>query len=179
MKSGYFDVKSDANYGFTIRIHYEESIGVVSITDIQLQTTVYGGGSQNGWFIDGTIKVGDQTVLDMDFNNPATHVFNVFGASDVWKSIAPINSGTTLPVVATAILDKASAEISVDITLYRDSSTIKPKLSGSATIELSTGFVYIDNGDGYEPYMAYIDNGTSWDRYIPYIDNGTSWDICS
>lgn len=43
---------------------------------------------------------------------------------------------------------------------------------------INTGFVYIDNGTGWDAYAVYIDNGSGWDQYIPYIDNGSSWDAC-
>ena len=178
MATGYFDV-TNTNYGMTIRTHYEEVNGTISITNIQLQSTKYGGGTNYAWFPGGTIKIGDQTVLTMSYNNPATHAFSIYGVSEDWSDIYNISSGVAIDDLPSVTVGAPSVVISVDIELYRDSSTGKPTLSGSTTIEVSTGFVYIDNGSGYEAYMVYIDNGTSWDRYIPYIDNGTSWDMCS
>ena len=39
------------------------------------------------------------------------------------------------------------------------------------------GFIFIDNGSGWDAYMVYIDNGSGWDLYIPYIDDGSEWII--
>ena len=172
--TGYFDIESQSTYGFTMRIHYEELMGIVSITNIQLKSTVYTGPK---WFPNGTIKVDDVDIFTMNHNEPATHKFDVTGASDRWIDIVAIGDSQELPAKSAQILDKTSTTISAEIRLYRDADTDRPTLSGSTIIELTTGFIYIDNGDKFEPYIAYIDNGQSWDRYIPYIDNGSTWDM--
>lgn len=175
MASKYFDI-ADGSYGMTMRFYYEESLGVVAITNIQLQSVMYTG---PGWYPNGTIKVGDQAIFSMNYNIPATHVFDVNSASEAWHNIRAFGAGTKLPVTSTAILDANTTEITVDIELFRDSDlNIHPNIKGSIKINLTTGLVYIDNGSGFEPYEVYIDNGESWDRCIPYIDNGTSWDLC-
>ena len=38
------------------------------------------------------------------------------------------------------------------------------------------GYIYIDNGSGWDKYQVYIDNGSSWDLYVPFVDNGSGWD---
>lgn len=176
MATGYFDIESQPGYGFTMRVHYEELAGIVSITNIQLKSTVYGGPK---WYPGGTISIDGVDILTMDHNNPATHKFDVNGANENWIDIVAIGDGQELPVQSAQMLDKTKTTISADIRLFRDTSTDRPTLSGSVTIELSTGLIYIDNGSGFDPYLIYIDNGSSWDRYIPYIDNGTTWDMYS
>lgn len=178
MASGYFDIKN-SGAGMTLRTYYEESNGVVTITKVQLQSTTMAGGTDYCWYPKGTIKVGSQTVLTMDYTKPATHSFVVSTVGDNWVSMNASSSGGKLPVTANAILDKISVTISVSITLWRDKDSTMPALNGSKTIELSTGLVYIDSGSELEPYMVYIDNGSSWDRYIPYVDNGSGWDRCN
>lgn len=59
-------------------------------------------------------------------------------------------------------------------TFYSKDSTTSPVTVTGVEVQ---GYVYIDNGTGWDAYQCYIDNGTSWDLYIPYIDNGTSWDM--
>lgn len=169
----YFETNT-AN-GFTARIYYEEENGVISITDIQIQSKTYGGPT---WYLGGEIKIDGTTVLSMSYKNPATHAVNVFSAGESWIPIQVVN-GTALPVSSGLIVGKTSVDITVNIELYRDGSSPTPDLSGSVTVSVSAGFVYIDSGSGFEAYECYIDNGTSWDRYIPYVDNGSSWDMCN
>lgn len=59
------------------------------------------------------------------------------------------------------------------VNYHSDSSYWNVTVSGSA------GLVYIDSGNGFEPYQCYIDNGSGWDLCIPFVDNGTTWDMCS
>ena len=176
MGTKYFDI-TEKLYGMTLRIHYEEALGVVTITNIQLQSVTFGG---PGWYPNGTIKIGEETVLSMSYYDPVTHVFNVSGgASEAWHDIQAFGSGTKLPVSASAIMDRNSTTITVAIRLFRDSTTsARPDLNGSFEVDLSLGLVYIDTGAGFEPYAVYIDNGETWDRCIPYVDNGESWDLC-
>ena len=174
MASKYFDI-ADGRYGMTMRFYYEESLGVVTITNIQLQSIEYTGPY---WYPNGTIKVGDQDIFSMNYYTP-THVFDVRNASEEWRNIRAFSTGTELPVTSTAILDANTTEITVDIGLFRDSDLdIHPNIRGSIKINLTGGLVYIDNGSGFEPCEVYIDNGESWDRCVLYIDNGTSWDLC-
>lgn len=41
------------------------------------------------------------------------------------------------------------------------------------------GLVYIDLGNGFEPYQVCIDNGSGWDQYAPHIDNGSAFVLYS
>ena len=175
MASKYLEIKSTSSYGFTIRIFYEEKLGVVTLTDMQLQSTKYNG----TWFMGGTISINDELMLEMSYNNPATHAFSFYSVGETFVNVQTINSGKPLPISSKRIVNASKATISADIRLYRDSSTGKPTLVGSTDVPVAIGFVYIDNGSKFEPYEIYIDNGTSWDRYIAYIDNGTGWDQCN
>lgn len=61
--------------------------------------------------------------------------------------------------------------------LYLDGSEIEIFIEGGA-IYTPDGFVFIDNGAGFDKYLVCIDNGTSWDQYVMCIANGASWDSC-
>ena len=166
----YFDAATVS--GFTLRIFYEEKLGIVSITDIQLKSTNYTG----HWYPGGTISVNGVPVLTMDFNSPATHSFSIWQVGDTFVPIR-VQSGASLPVSSERIL-AGTTTISVDVRMYRDGSTTTPRFSGSVTIDLTAGAVYVDTGSGFERYLVYVDNGTGWDHCIPYIDDGTSWNLC-
>lgn len=172
----YFDTSTVS--GFTVRVHYEERLGVVTITNIQLQSTLYGGGSTGKWWPGGTIKVNGETVLTMDFNSPATHYFPISANGDTFADIV-VSSGVALPVSSVQIFAE-SAEITVNVTLWRSSDRIAIyDITGAETVNLTVGLVYIDTGDALEPHLAYIDNGTGWDLCVPYSDNGTEWELCT
>lgn len=158
----YFDV---TNAGFTLRVYYEEKLGVVTITDVRLQSQVYGG----TWFPGGTIRVNDIPVLTMSYNAPATHSFYFFSIGEDFVQSSPKVSGSSEKILAN------KATLSVDVTLYRNSNTDKIKLSGSVTIDLSAGVVYI----GRKAYMPHIFNGESWVAYGAYKGNGATFDMFS
>lgn len=167
----YFDTTPVS--GFTLRVHYEENLGVVTITNVQMRSTVYGG----TWWPGGTIKVNGETVLTMRYTGTATHYFYIYSAGDAFVDIEK-QSGVALPVASVQIL-KESTEITVDVELYRTDGTKITGISGTETVRLTAGLVYIDTGSGFERYLVYVDNGTGWDHCIPYIDDGTSWVMCS
>lgn len=90
----------------------------------------------------------------------------------------------TSALVDAPIYDKEIALSSTWIMENGDGSSWLPEDGTTATntgsilvAGKSVGFIYIDNGSGWDIYQVYIDNGTSWDLYIPYIDNGTGWDM--
>lgn len=170
----YFDTNTSKD--FTIRVHYDNSTpGYITITNVQLQSLTYG----SKWFPKGSITINGETVLTMDYTAPATHVFNVTAAGDTWYDIAVANTGgVALPVSNSTEITASTTTIAITVQLYRSSDGNSANLSGSETVELLSGLVYIGNGSSFDAYQAYIDNGSSWDRYIPYIDNGSSWDPC-
>ena len=43
----------------------------------------------------------------------------------------------------------------------------------------AAGLVYIDLGNGFEPYQVFIDNGSGWNQYAPHIDNGSTFVLYS
>lgn len=171
----YFDTSTVT--GSTIRIHYEEDLGVVTITNIQLQSKTFGGGTSYAWWPGGTIKVNGEPVLTMDYRGTATHYFPVYGAGDSFIDIQAQN-GVWESVSSSQIFSE-STEITVDITLYRTDGRYIYDLIGSESVNLTVGLVYIDTGSGLEPALAYIDNGIDWELCIPYIDNGTEWELCT
>lgn len=182
--SSYFDLSGDN--GFSARVFYSEqydsSTGkrVVSITGISFQSTIYGG----TWYPGGTVKVDGETVLTMDYNDPATHLVTISSAGDTWWSSGGMYETDDFPYSSGEISSEddgtKSVTITVDITLYRNSSSVKATVSGSATIQLTTvplSCAYIGSGSAHVAYEAYIGNGTSFDVYDLYVGNGTGWDI--
>lgn len=171
MATGYFDTTSD---GFTLRVFYEERSGVLTITDMKLKSDTYA----RTWFPGGTIKINGQTVLQMSYSSPATHNWYFYSVPSDFVEMG-VGSGVPLPVSSKKITS-GKAEIEVDITLYRDSSTsARPKLQNVVTVNVLSGFCYVGDGANAEAHMIYVGNGSDWDQYIPYIGNGTSWDMCS
>lgn len=168
----YFDTSTTKD--FTIRVHYDDSTpGYITITNVQLQSKTY----NSKWFPKGAIKINGETVLNMDYKSPATHVFNVTKTGETWYDMGVANTGgVPLPVTNASKITTSSTTIEITAQLYRDGSSPTPTLTGSIEVDLLLGVIYIDNGSGWDMYEIYIDNGTSWDRYQAYIDNGTSWE---
>ncbi len=168
----YFDTSTVS--GFTIRVYYEEDLGIVTITELQVQSTLYTG----QWYLYGTIKVNGETVLTMGGDDKSTYSIDNIGAGSTWWPAYELVS-KEFPPVSSAQIFAASTDITVDIDLHRINSDLNINdITGSATVSLTAGVVYTDNGSGFDVYQCYIDNGTDWDIYIPYIDNGTGWDQC-
>ena len=128
--------------GFTLRTCYEESGGIVTITDIQLRSRVFGG---PGWYPGGEITVNGTEVLQMQYISPVTHLFNIGSAGENFVSAKTL-SGPSFPV-STARLTAKKAEISVQVRLYRDQNTAKPALAGTVEIPLTAGFVHVKHED--------------------------------
>lgn len=160
--------------GFTIRIYYEEEFGIVTITNIELQSTVYVG----QWYVYGTIKVNDETILSMGGDGNDTYSIDYIGAGSTWWPVYELKSHEFQPISSARIF-AASATISADISVHNISNNNAVRdLIETKTIGLTVGMVYIDNGSGFDIYQCYIDNGENWDLHIPYIDNGSGWDQC-
>lgn len=148
MASSYFDTNTKS--GFTMRVFWEEKNGTVTPTDLRVRSTVYGG----KWFPGGTIKIDGITALTMDYSSPATHSFHVYGVGEDWLEVSGDKPASVGPIT-----DKAKATITVEVELYRDSSTSKPKLTGSAEIPLTTGLVRVKTAGGVKRCRAYVVQG--------------------
>ena len=148
-KAYYFDTEPDS--GFTLRTHLEESNGMVSVTKMQLQSKNYAGPV---WYPGGDVKVNDEVVLSMSYLGSATHMFSFSSAGDAWVDIEKL-TGVALPV-SSGKVKTLKATISVDVTLYRNSSSIKPVLSGSIEISVVSGAVRIETTDGVKRARAYV-----------------------
>lgn len=163
--------------GFTLRVYYEQKGGKITITDVKLRSQTYKG----TWYPGGKITVNGVTVLEMNYNSPATHAFNFYSAGDSFISWQVL-TGQSLPVTSQKIQTE-NAEIKVEVTLYRDSSTAKTSLSGSANVtmetteeeEEETGLIYLDDGQTVSGYVLCIDNGSSWGEYAAQVDNGSAY----
>lgn len=152
MKTGYFDTPEVS--GFTWRTHWEENNGVITIPNLQLRTKTYTGPA---WYPKGEIAVNGVTILTMDYANPATHAFYVYGAGDTFLNIQAL-SGQALPI-STDMIAAGKAVVTVNVELYRNSSSVKPVLSGSAEIPLTTGLVQIQTAGGVKRHRAYTKQG--------------------
>ena len=192
--SGYFDISG--SYGMTLRTYYEEqydeagAVSVLSITAVQLQSTQYKGpwypgtdpATLTGRVPAGCVSVNGASVSGaISHTNPATHAFSFDGASSSWIGLSAL-TGSALPWASAEIAHDASGEatatITVDFTIWRDSSAPKPDFYGTHTVTLTkiqTGLVDIENGSTYKKYRAVIDNGSTFKTYRKMIDNGESW----
>lgn len=187
--SGYFDLV-DPQYSITVRIHYAETYDVstntsdVAITNVQVMATASGRKDAARW-LNGTIAINGTTAVTMSSFLGGHYIY----IDDLNKFIDVAGGGTDGTEIpefgsVTGILHNSDGSMSVDISasisFVRNSGEDDWEVSGSETVALTTisGYIYIDNGSGFDCYQVYIDNGTSWDLYMPYIDNGTSWDIC-
>lgn len=151
MKTGYFDTPEVS--GFTWRTYWEERNGAVSVTGLQLRSKNF----SNVWYPGGTISVNGVPVLTMDFNSPATHSFSIWQVGDTFVPIQ-VQSGASLPVSSERITGSC-AKITVAVTLYRDSGSPRPTLTGSAEIPLTAGLVRIQTANGAKRHRAYIKRG--------------------
>lgn len=152
MKTGYFDTPEVS--GFTWRTHWEERNGAVSVTGLQLRSKTFAGPI---WYPRGSIAVNGVPLLTMDYASPATHAFVFDSAGDRFVDI-DILSGQALPV-STGVIASGKAVITVNVELYRNSSSTRPVLSGSSEIPLTAGLVQIQTANGAKRHRAYIKRG--------------------
>lgn len=152
MKTGYFDTPEVS--GFTWRTHWEEKNGAVAVTRLQLRSKTFTGPT---WYPKGNISVNGIQLLTMDYASPATHAFSLYSAGESFIDIEVL-SGQALPV-STGVIASGKAVITVNVELYRNSSTAKPVLTGSAEIPLTTGLVQIRTASGAKRHRAYVKQG--------------------
>jgi hypothetical protein len=171
----YFD--TDTSRDFTMRVHYDNSTpGYITIQKVQLQSKTY----NNKWFPKGTIKINGETVLNMDYANPATHVINVGTPGETWYDMTVANpNGIPLPVSNPTKITASSVRVEISVQLYRDGSSPTPNLTGAETVYMSAGLVYIANGSKFEAYEVWIANGSKFERYEPYVADGSKFVLCS
>lgn len=178
--SGYIDFA--ATKGFTLRVHYSETYdnasntSSVAITKLQVAGSQYWGASH---YPDGTIQINGITAVTMSANQ-GTHHVSLDGQNTFYDV-----SGTLGSVTGIVHADDGSKNISISVSVtghtLDGTNGTGWTVTSSSTVTLTTisvGYIYIDNGSGFDAYQCYIDNGSSWERYIPYIDNGSSWDKC-
>ena len=149
MASGYFD--SETVNGFTLRTFWEEKNGVLTVPNVQLRSKEYTGPT---WYPKGEIAVNGVPILKMDYANPATHAFSVYAAGDTFLDIEVL-SGQTLPV-SSEVIKTGKAVITVNVELYRNSSTSKPVLTGSAEIRLTAGTVRVQTAGGVKRHRVSV-----------------------
>ena len=165
-KTGYFDTNVDR--GFYLRTHLEESGGVISVTGMKLWSGNYTG----GWFPGGAVKVNGVEAIKMDFNSPATHSF-YFGSVDTWADIVTL-TGQALPVVSQKITG-GKAVIDVDVTLFKDMDSPRPRLTGTYTIDIAAVLAKAFDGAIFGAVGPAVSDGTAYHRYRPIIHDGTGW----
>lgn len=167
-QSVYFDTEEVS--GFTFRTFLEENAGIVKVTNIQLRSRTYGGPT---WNPGGEIAVNGKTLLEMNYNDPATHAFNVYSAGESFIDVQKL-TGQALPVTSDRIT-AAKATITVNVTLYRNSSSARPKLTGSYSIDIASVLAMVNNGSAFQQKQAAINNGTTFKKYRPIVHDGASW----
>ena len=179
MTEKYLDIKSSnySNDGFTMRIVYTESLGVIRITTIQFNCT--SANYSGTYYPGGTISIDGEVILEMDYTASATHAFSTGYAGTTFVDMYSIGNATDpTKLPAKKITNKANVAIEVNVELYRSGISNKPKFINSTDVPLTIGLVYIDDGTGFAPYEVYVDDGERWVRCIPYVDDGTQWVLC-
>lgn len=171
-KTGYFDTPEVS--GFTWRTHWEEKNEVITIPKVQLRSTIFGGPA---WYPDGEIAVNGIPVLNMDNASPGTHVFYVGGAGSTFIDISAINNGQALPV-SSEVITTGKAIITVNVKLYKDSSTSQPALTGSAEIPLTTGLLNIRTAEDVKRHRVYIVQGGKAVPKAAVVKHGGSIKYC-
>lgn len=179
MKTGYFDFDAEpgTGEGFTLRLNWMEKNGVVTLIEgsgVQLRTTEYAGPA---WYPGGEIAINGVPLLEMDYNDNATHAFAVWSASDVFVDIDAIN-GQGLPV-SSGKLATAKAVITVNVELYRNGSSPKPKFTGSAEIPLTIGLVQIQTAGGVKRHRVYAKQGGKIVPMAAVVKHGGSIKYCT
>lgn len=170
IRTGYFDTPKSEG-GFVWRTHYTESGGVVSITNIQLQSNTYKGPA---WFPLGQIAVNDVTILQMDYNDSATHAFTVEAASEAFIDIETL-SGQALPVSSQRITT-GKAEITVSMELYRSSDgTHSYNIEGSTVIDVASILAMVHDGEEFTQKQPVIKHDAGAKNYRPVVYNGAEW----
>lgn len=178
--SGYVDFT--ATKGYTLRVHYLETYDAnalksdVTITKIQVARSQYW---EDNHYLDGTISINGIVAVSMSAFQGSHHVY-VGPAGSFYDCDGTLGS-------VSGIVHEANGSKNISITVSVTGHTGSGgngngwNATGTATVSLTTilvGYVYIDNGYGFDAYQCFIDNGSGWDQYVPYIDNGSGWDQC-
>ena len=186
-KTGYFDIAGTG--GFAGRVNWSETYDIESNTSVvavslSIQSKTYGG----RWYPGGTISVDGIPVVTMDFNNKATHTFNVYSAGDVWHTIYPLYGNADQPWNSGAIVHddngKKNVTISVNLKLYRDGNTAKPTISGSSAIALTeiprASALAVSDGTLNTPQTIKVERkSTSFSHTITYECGTAKGTICT
>lgn len=168
--------KSLKNGNATVNLYPQWRVNVLTI-----KYHVNGGkiGSDKYSTIDSLISLkSNSTVLEDKWNYNTGHtdgLYNVktFGLTREGYKFVGWKVGSS----GTTIFDQDDSTV-VPTNLASNITTGDRTVTLYAVWEIS-GVVYIDDGTGWQPYLAYIDNGSSWEPYIVYIDDGTNWNIVS
>jgi hypothetical protein len=167
--NGHFDIAGD--YGFTGRFFYAETYDektgnrTVSITGISIQSKTYG----STWYPGGPVAVDGETLFAMDYNDPATNWVTIGEAGDQWYKVG----GRTVAAFPWASEELKSnpdgsknVTFTVDLTLYRNSSSPKPTISGNFTVELTK------LNFGPTPWLRWKGE---WVNPVPVLRRNGSW----
>lgn len=138
VKSGTFDLSTDASHGFTFRFHwngeYAGDVGtsIVSITKIEVLSTKYGG----NWYPGGTIAINGVVIATMDYNN-AKQFIPIYVASDeAWYAVSDMLTGYVSSWTS-GVINSSNIIISVNIDLYNQSVHLSPKPAVNGTYSIS------------------------------------------
>lgn len=156
--------------GFAAEIAWEAEGGTVTITALRLQSVYYGG----YWYPAGSVFVNGEAVFTMDNDSPATHVFNASYIGDAFADITPIGNAQELPAKS-APVNGVKATIELSMSLYSESESIRPKVSGSAEISVDSVLPQVHDGAAFQQKQAVAGTGTEFRKYRPIIHDGTAW----
>ena len=168
-QTGYFDTPEVS--GFVWRTHFQESGGIVSVTNLQLQSNEYTGPT---WYPKGDISVNGVKILEMDYNNNATHAFSIYSASDTFADVETL-SGQALPVSSQRITT-GKAEITVSMELYRSSDGKHVYgIEGNTSIDVASILAMVHDGEEFTQKQPVIKHDAGAKNYRPVVHNGAEW----
>lgn len=168
--------KSLKNGNATVNLYPQWRVNVLTI-----KYHVNGGkiGSDKYSTIDSLISLkSNSTVLEDKWTYNTGHADGLYNAKTFGLSREGYKFvGWKVGSSGTTVFDQDDPSV-VPTNLASNITTGDRIVTLYAVWEIS-GVVYIDDGTGWQPYLAYIDNGSSWEPYIVYIDDGTNWNIVS
>ena len=140
-KSGYFDITGES--GFSFRVNWSETYdtatnkSIVSVDNLTIKSTTHTG----IWYMNGEVSVNGVAVGTLSSGNPVSHSASIWNFNQ-WIELTLHDSTKAFPWKSGEIIHDADGSkdvtISVSIQLFKDYNTVQPKVSGSATVALTT-----------------------------------------
>ena len=151
--------------GFAAEVAWTAEGGAVTITALRLQSLYYGG----YWYPEGSVAVNGEAVFTMN-----SHVFHTSGVGDAFVNIETYSTGQPLPATSGKV-SGGKATVTLSMTLYSESESIRPKVSGSVEISVDSVLPLVHDGAAFQQKQAVAGTGTEFRKYRPIIHDGTAW----